>query len=466
MRNAFLHTRRLSNAPSLREERDVTSSSLPRILFLSHSPYAGGAQRCLELLLTALGDYPCQRLVAIPPKRLIGGIGLGDGAEPMRRLGLPIVRSPVDWWLGSWPRHHGFATGLQKRVNRLIEVIRQQQIDLVFTNTATIVEGALAARACGVRHVWHVLEMVGRDPVLAPFLPIDELNRILIDLSDRVVVVSEAVKRNIATHHKADNICVVHTGLPRTAAAAPVPRDALLGIPLKAPLAVYVGVLSERKGVDDLIEAVPTVLDRVPDARLILVGPDAGRRSTTIRRIRELQLRDAVTLLGPRDDIPAILRAGDVLVLPSHADPLPLVVLEAMEAGMPVVATQSGGAAEMVVDGETGLLVPVNNPARLGAALAEVLVDAQLRDAMSRNAEARFSERFSLATHGKAIWRVLQVVLQQPAPAVRPAEMHCLIAKLTEAARASARSQRKAASGRNRLRQELMALLCRHKLLG
>jgi len=440
--------------------------SVPRLLFVSHSCHAGGAQRCLELLLDALGPYPCERLVVAPPRRPICRPGLGDGIAPIERLGVPVIRSPLEWWLGSWPRYTGFVRGLARRVQALAQVIRQRQIDLVVTNTATVVEGALAARACGVRHVWHVLEMPARDPVLKPFLSPEELYRTVTGLSHRVVFVSKAVLGEMRAYGGGQNAVVVHTGLPPSPIIATPSRARLLGLPDDVPLAVCVGVLSLRKGVLDLVDAMPAVLRRVPRARLLFIGPDGGQQAALRRRIDARHLHDAVRLLGPRNDVTAILKVADILALPSHSDPLPVVVLEAMRAGLPVVATRSGGSEEMVVDGQTGRLVPAANPAAMAEAIAGLLADAPLRATMACAAQERFARCFALQGHGEAFWNVLKEVLDEPPSPAGQTEVQAIIAGLVAAAQSAVHAQRHLSRGGRRLREELMVLLARWSLLG
>jgi hypothetical protein len=151
----------------------------------------------------------------------------------------------------------------------------------------------------------------------------------------------------------------------------------------------FVGTLANHKGVLSLLDAAPLVLERFPEVRFALAGADGGAGDVVERRLRQEPAGRAFRLLGFRKDAADVIASSDVFVLPSLADSMPLVVLEAMLAGKPVVATRSGGAAEMVVDGETGFLVPVGDPAALARAVLALLEDPERMTAMGRRGKER-----------------------------------------------------------------------------
>ena len=145
---------------------------------------------------------------------------------------------------------------------------------------------------------------------------------------------------------------------------------ARLGLPA-CPLAVCIGRLSRQKGQDVLLEAWPSVVARVPEARLVLVGDGADREQLVATG------REDVLLVGARNDIPEWLAAADVVVLPSRWEGMSLTMLEAMARGRSVVATDVAGAREALGAGG-GHLVPVEEPRVLARALAERLLDPSL----------------------------------------------------------------------------------------
>jgi glycosyltransferase involved in cell wall biosynthesis len=163
------------------------------------------------------------------------------------------------------------------------------------------------------------------------------------------------------------------------------------------PIVGYVGRIEPRKGTLDLIEAVPGLLERRPDARVVLVGGDelgsARRYGARVRAAAE-SLGDRVLMLGPVPDAARLMAWFDVLCVPSRREPFGTVAAEALAAGTPVVATESGGMAEYVVPGRNGALVAPGDPPALAAALADVLERAGELGARGPEDAGRFtSER-------------------------------------------------------------------------
>jgi glycosyltransferase involved in cell wall biosynthesis len=141
------------------------------------------------------------------------------------------------------------------------------------------------------------------------------------------------------------------------------------------------------------VRALPALGDR----RYSLAFVGGGRDQPQVEEeLRAQGLGDRVALLGDRHDVPALLAGADVFVLASRSEGAPLSILEAMAAGLPVVASDVGGVAELVADGATGLLVPAGEPAALARALARLLDDRALRERMGAAGRARARDRFDL----------------------------------------------------------------------
>jgi glycosyltransferase involved in cell wall biosynthesis len=185
-----------------------------------------------------------------------------------------------------------------------------------------------------------------------------------------------------------DDVSVIYNGIdprPFDAAAA-----ADLGLPEGAVAIGFVGRFDTHKGVQDLAAAWPAVAAAVPAAHLVLTGK--GPLEEQVRAA----LADAprVTWTGYRTDVPAVMKALDVLVLPSYVEGAPNVVQEAMAAGIAVVATAVSGTPELLRDGIDGLLVPRKDPGALARALIRVAGDAELRGRMARSGHERVRTEF------------------------------------------------------------------------
>ncbi len=170
----------------------------------------------------------------------------------------------------------------------------------------------------------------------------------------------------------------------RFAGARPVSRESL-GLPPGVPLLIWTGRLDPVKGLSTLLEAM-TLSPLPAETRLLLVG-DGQERANIQRRIAELGLAVRVVMLGRRGDVPALLKTADVFVLPSRTEGYPNALLEAMAAGLPVVATAVAGCRDIVVHGRTGLLVPYGDAGALAGALAQQISDLPRAGRMARSGQ-------------------------------------------------------------------------------
>ena len=174
------------------------------------------------------------------------------------------------------------------------------------------------------------------------------------------------------------------------------------GATAEQTVVLFVGRLVAEKGILDLLDAVSLLRRRDADVRLWVVGEGlAGERDVVtapevLRRVNAPSLTGVVELLGRREDIPELMRAADVFVLPSYREGMPVALLEAMASGLPVVATDIRGSREAVT-ADTGLLVQPGDPAGLAAALGRLGPDADLRAVLGANARERARAQFSTA---------------------------------------------------------------------
>ena len=155
-----------------------------------------------------------------------------------------------------------------------------------------------------------------------------------------------------------------------------------------------VACLREEKRIDVLIAAAPRLLARYPDAELLIAG-DGTCRDALVQQARELGIQERIRFLGHRDDVPQVLSDADIFVLPSRSEAFPNSVMEAMASGLPVVASAVGGIPELVVDGQTGRLVPPGDPDALAAALLNLMERPELAADFGRAGRLRIEETYS-----------------------------------------------------------------------
>jgi glycosyltransferase involved in cell wall biosynthesis len=177
--------------------------------------------------------------------------------------------------------------------------------------------------------------------------------------------------------------------------AEPVPRAAI-GVPADAHLALCIGRLDPQKGLPDLLDAAEQVIAQRSGWHLALAGDGPDRDWLHGQLAGRPALRDRVRWLGPRDDVPGLLRSADVLVHPSLWEGMPNAVLEAMAARRPVVGTAVEGTEDLVVPGLTGWLVSPHDPAALAQALNEAAGDPQRCHRFGEAARLRVEQEFSI----------------------------------------------------------------------
>ena len=216
-----------------------------------------------------------------------------------------------------------------------------------------------------------------------------------------VLAVSEAVREAWSRRGLPRALIeVLPNGVDVEGLAAPRPGSrhrlrAELGVGEGEPLALVVAALRPGKGLETLVAALARLAASGRALRCVVAGDGALRTSLE----RDSAARGApVRWLGLRRDVPDLLAAADLFVLPSERDALPTVLLEAMAAGLPVLTTPVGGIPEIVADGETGVLVPAGDPEELAAALGRLAGDEGLRRRLGAAGQRRVRERFSLET--------------------------------------------------------------------
>ena len=218
--------------------------------------------------------------------------------------------------------------------------------------------------------------------------------------ADRVIALSEEWRAALLELQPASRVVVIPNPVE-----IPAWQASLEGAP---PTVLFLGVIKERKGVHDLLRAWPAVLRAVPDARLVLGGVGDVEEARAL--VRELGIEGSVEMpgwiVGEAKD--ALMKRAWVFALPSHYEALPMSVLEAQAAGVPVVTTRVGGIPTAVDDGRTGFLLEPRDVAGLQAALVGLLTDPAGRKAVGEAARAASVERFSadvLVPKVDAIWR-------------------------------------------------------------
>jgi glycosyltransferase involved in cell wall biosynthesis len=276
----------------------------------------------------------------------------------------------------------------------LSALIKKEKINLIYTNSNANSIGGLLKLSHGIPHIWHIHEIIER-PKWFKFL----LETYIKGTEDRVICVSKAVINNFSGITP-EKLKLLYNGIDaQPYANADYNLKSEIGIPENKLLIGMVARVNLWKGQFYFLEIAALLKKKFPNLHFVMAGdafPGYEYLYDQVRSLtQKLGLEDSVTDLGFRLDIPQILSGLDIFVLPSILpDPLPTTVLEGMAAAKPVIATRHGGATEMVLDGETGFLIPWDNPQEAVLAFEKLIESAVLRETLGKAGRQRVNDCF------------------------------------------------------------------------
>jgi glycosyltransferase involved in cell wall biosynthesis len=307
-----------------------------------------------------------------------------------------VPASPLRAELSSLPAQNIFELPMRNSLNvatalKLARSVRQNEIDIVHAHVARDYPlAASVARRAGARLVLtrHVL------------FPLNRIHKLILRRTSRVIAVSESVAQGLRAQGIFDPKIVVciHNGIDVDRFAKRAEHRSPAG---DRPRRVgMIGHLAPIKGQEDFIRAAAVVCSSLDDVEFIIAGEDKSgsgdNRRQLERLIAELGLSQRISLVGWVDDVATLLSTFDLCVSPSRSEPFGLSIVEAMAAGVPVIATRSEGAREIIDDGQTGRLVPIGDADALANVIVQMLSDPKEGEGLSKNAQRVARERFSL----------------------------------------------------------------------
>jgi sugar transferase (PEP-CTERM/EpsH1 system associated) len=282
---------------------------------------------------------------------------------------------------------------------KLAKAFRQHRIHIAHTHSwATLLEGVIGAKLARVPIIIHGEHGTMKTDTKMHIY----LQRLLWHTTDQVLSVSEVLRENLHTTigFPKERIRVIANGVELSrfqSSRNGVDYKARLGLPPEALTFGTVGRLVPVKAYPILLKASKLVFQQIPQAHLLIVG-EGPLNDVLLQMVRKYDMADRVRFLGWRPDVPEILKALEVYVLASESEGMSNTILEAMASGLPVVATAVGGNPELVVEGETGLLVPPYHPRALASAVTKLLQDPARRLMMGEAGRHRIEKEFSLET--------------------------------------------------------------------
>jgi glycosyltransferase involved in cell wall biosynthesis len=307
-----------------------------------------------------------------------------ETGAPVTRVRFPGLRLPG---VAAW-----------RAVRGLLATCRSSGAALFHANTPrTNLYTAVAGRLAGIPVVWHCRNLLETG--------MWDTDRMFAWLPDRIICNSAAIAARFAGSRWQHRVRTILNGVdlaefhPDISGATV--RDELGWV--RNPIIAATSRLDPEKGHETLLEAMCIVAQQIHEGRLFIAGiasvNQAARHAGLQRRISELKLDGRVRLLGFRYDIPQLLAAADICVLPADAEACGRVLFEAMAMAKPLVATASGGTPEIVMDGVTGILVPPRNPRALAETLLALLKDPTRRRALGSAGRERVVKQFSIQAY-------------------------------------------------------------------
>lgn len=350
-----------------------------KVLVVIDSFGLGGAENLLAVLAGAAPAAGIELHIASLAPRSMGRLALQPVMEEAGLttsfLDIPRLRHPSG-------------------VLRIAREIKLRKADVVHAHLGySAILAPLAARAVGrgsVSTLHHVPEDISIRERVKEHLAVEIPARL-----GTLLFVSDASRREFAARYpERASWVTVHNGVDMrrfSPGRAVLPTE--LGIPPGAPVVTIVAALRKPKGHEIALQAWQHVVSRFPEARLLIVG-EGDERASLAAFAQRAGVSDRVVFAGIRQDIADLLRGSTVVLLPSLTEALPTVLIEAAACGRPTVATMVGGTAEVVDHGQTGLLVPAGDPARLADAVLRLLSDEVLREQMGGQARELAQARF------------------------------------------------------------------------
>ncbi|MBN2244685.1 MAG: glycosyltransferase family 4 protein [Candidatus Aminicenantes bacterium] len=383
---------------------------MKNILFVSHSVELNGAEIMLLQTIERLDQTRFRTTLLIP--------GPGPLETEADKLGIEIIIVPMKWWLSErarlWRQPFAWIWNT-KSVLTIRKIIRKKEIDLVFTNSAVVFSGALAARMCHRPHIWILHEILKGDNIqFWCFLGSRVLVKFITGISCRVIVNSLATQAPLGDHSK---IRLVYNGIPLTKDQDQIcseTRDEL-GLKKSDTILGMVGRVCPEKGQSKVVEAFAQLKNHFPALKLLMVGEIKDKKYFLgiEKRKNELSLNEDVIFTGRLDNILDVIRTMDILIVASRIESFGRVIIEAMSVNTPVVAVRSGGIPEIIEDGTNGFLVPSDDPMDMISVIRPLLESRKKTAAAVLSAKSAVEKRFDINIQVNKITSLIEECIDQ-----------------------------------------------------
>ena len=361
---------------------------MARILFINKGGMGGPSHSLLKLLAIVRYQYDVQVITS-------------DNGEFGKALQLAGIK-------------HRFLDVRYRSIPGIFWLLKREKIDLVYANsfTAAAWRVLIAAKLAGCKTIWHLREIMTVDAENSLSV------RRRIRLVDQIIAVSAASKQSAQKIAPSTPATVVYNGVnpddfPTDPSAARSYLSGQLGRQPGDTILVSIGTITQRKNQLDAVRAVRKIILENRRIHLYLLGeshPEYLAKLTGL--IESFGLQENIHITGFRPDIPQILSGSDICIHTALVDPHPRAVLEALGAGIAVVAYNVDGVGETLVDGENGFLVPVGDVNRLEQSIRKIISNPDLGKKMGAMGRQTVLSRFSAEQNAANVLRVIEKVLR------------------------------------------------------
>lgn len=349
-----------------------------RLMQITHDLNIGGLQQVVVNICRTI-DMDRYKVTVLCLKEL------GDLTVEIEKLGIKVILLPQ--------RESGtdYLSFL-----KVAKILKKEKIQVIHThNTQPFFDGTLAAILSEVKSLIHT-DHARHFPDKFRYMIAEWL---VSHYAYRIVGVSDHTVENLHKYEKINKLktVVIQNGVDERAFEIEVDKDEVkksLGIP-QYSFVVGVGVrLAKQKGIHQLIYAMSEVVKEIPQAVLVIAG--TGEEQENLQQLAiELKLQNCVIFIGARTDIPVVLKAFDVYALPSYWEGLPMVILESMASGCPIIATDVGGVSNAITNGVNGILIKPRSPVEIKDAIIDLYKNETKRQLFVENGREIFRKNFS-----------------------------------------------------------------------
>jgi len=393
-----------------------------RVLYLHAEREFGGAGQSLKLLLEHLPSSRYQPVVVLP--------GQGSFATFLKEKGIPVYFEPLMRFPAVtetfFYREARFKTlrllkeivflllSLQSRRKRWKSLIQSWQPDIIHINSVTLIAEGWALSGSKVPLVWHIHDIFSHRWIG------QWAGNMIPEWANAVIAVSKAAGARLNASR--GNVHVIYNGIDlrewqiqQTGTRTRVRQE--LGLPPDAPCIGFLGRLTAAKGFFDLVQAAPRILAHFPNTHFLIVGsePTKGNWMPSLTRteVSRLNLGNYFHFVGQQRNVKDFIEAMDIVALPSWSEGFGYTVVETMAMGKAVVASNATAMPELIVHGETGLLVEPHNPSQLADACLQFLKNKELALSCGKNAVCRVQRFFSADVTARNIENIYQELLKE-----------------------------------------------------